>query len=284
MVSQMSIWIRCASHVLLLLLVTSCTDRVQTGAAAVAQSSPLPTKIEKIHNDVRVIHVLVALCDNVNQGIVPVSAKLGNGQQPASNLYWGAAFGVKTFFSKSPQWSKLLDVENPGPSVLERVVFKHAGDGAILVADAYDGSRMKIAVDDFLTAASGNKLENLDVGGKTVQIFSGADLIAFVGHDGLMDFHYDKSIVKNGYITQDAIILACASKQYFSPVLKKTGATPLLWTTNLMAPEAYILHDALEGWLKNETDEQIRKRAAAAYAKYQKINLNSAEGLFATGW
>jgi hypothetical protein len=284
MLSPMSILLRLASLSTFLLISISCNDPAETQTVAVAQISPTPANIEKLNNDVKVVHVLVALCDNVNQGIVPVSARLGNGQEPSANLYWGAAFGVKTFFSKSDQWSKVIDVENPRPSVLERVVFKHIGDGAILVADAYDGSRMKIAVDDFLTAASGNKLENINIEEKTIQLFSSANVIVFVGHDGLMDFHYDKPIVKNGDTKNDAIILACASKQYFGPALEKTGATPVLWTTNLMAPEAYILHDALEGWLKNETGEQIRHRAAAAYAKYQKIRLSSADGLFATGF
>jgi hypothetical protein len=284
MLSPMSMLLRLAPTAVLLLISIACAEPGEIPTAVIPQSSPTPARIEKIRNDVKVIHVLVALCDNINQGIVPVSARLGNGQEPTTNLYWGAAFGVKTFFSKSQQWTKVLDIENPASSVLERVVFKHAGDGAILVADAYDGSRMRITVDDFLTAASGNKLENIDIEGKTVQLFSSADLLAFVGHDGLMDFHYDKSISKNGDVNHDAIILACASKQYFSPALKKTGATPVLWTTNLMAPEAYILHDALEGWLKNESGEQIRKRAAAVYARYQKISVSSADGLFATGF
>ena len=37
----------------------------------------------------RIVHVFVALADNVNQGIVPVPAKLGNGEDPVHNLYWG---------------------------------------------------------------------------------------------------------------------------------------------------------------------------------------------------
>src|SRR5512143_1123153 len=55
-------------------------------------------------NPGRVIHVVVALCDNVHQGIVPVPARIGNGDDPGNNLYWGAAFGVRTFFSKSTDW------------------------------------------------------------------------------------------------------------------------------------------------------------------------------------
>src|SRR5213596_1995295 len=37
----------------------------------------------------RVAHVLVALADNKYQGIVPVPAAIGNGDDPVRNLYWG---------------------------------------------------------------------------------------------------------------------------------------------------------------------------------------------------
>ena len=83
---------------------------------------------------------------------------------------------------------------------------------------------------------------------------------------------------------RDAVILACASRNYFSAPLKKTSAAPLLWTSNLMAPEAYILHDALEGWTRGESAEEVRTRAAAAYSKYQKISVKAARGLLVTGW
>ena len=81
-----------------------------------------------------------------------------------------------------------------------------------------------------------------------------------------------------------AIILRLRGKNYFSPALQQSGATPLLWTTNLMAPEAYVLSAAIDGWMKKESDEQIRLRAADAYHKYQKCGVRAARGLFATGW
>ena len=55
-------------------------------------------------NTPRTIHVFVALCDNVHQGIVPVPKTLGNGEDPKNNLYWGALYGVKTFFRRSENW------------------------------------------------------------------------------------------------------------------------------------------------------------------------------------
>ena len=106
----------------------------------------------------RTIHVFVALCDNQHQGIVPVPAKLGNGQDPANNLYWGALYGVKTFL-KNPV--EILGTRGHGESrraspVLKGAVFKHVTSGVYLVADAYRGDKIKNAVEDFLSAAAGN--------------------------------------------------------------------------------------------------------------------------------
>jgi len=46
----------------------------------------------------------------------------------------------------------------------------------------------------------------------------------------------------------------------------------------------YILSAAVDGWLKKETDEEIRIRAAKAYNSYQNCGLKAANNLFATGW
>jgi hypothetical protein len=51
-----------------------------------------------------------------------------------------------------------------------------------------------------------------------------------------------------------------------------------------MAPEAYTLKAALDGWISAESPEQIRARSAQAYDKYQKCGLRAAQRLFATGW
>lgn len=261
-----------------------CTKAQTVVSENRAEPAPVSPKIEKIKNPGRVIHILVALCDNENQGIVPVPAHLGDGEDAAKNLYWGAAYGVKTFFSKSPHWQKIAEFENPKENVLQRIVFRHKSNDVYLVADAYRGSKIKETINDFFSAATGEKLENVSAEAKTLQISGSADLIAFVGHNGLMDFDLEKPLQKNDDEKRDAVILACASRNYFARHLKKTGANPLLWTSNLMAPEAYILHDALEGWIKNEDAQQIRVRAAAAYAKYQRISRKSAENLLVTGW
>lgn len=51
-----------------------------------------------------------------------------------------------------------------------------------------------------------------------------------------------------------------------------------------MAPEAYTLKWAIDGWIRNKTDDEIRERAAKAYHNYQKCGLNAAKRILVTGF
>jgi hypothetical protein len=232
--------------------------------------------------------VFVALADNQHQGIVPVPPALGNGSDAQRNLYWGAAYGVKTFFKSGDEWQLLSCGRGPKESILERCLFKNRNEDVFLVADAYQGSEIKSAVTDFLSAAAGKTSEDIraKVNAADVSIAAGgaADLLAYVAHDAFMDFQIVPIAGAKGNKPRRTIILACASKAFFSPYLRQTGAQPLLWTTGLMAPEAYTLRAALTGWIANEADEAIRRRAAEAYDKYQKCGVRAASRLFAAGW
>jgi hypothetical protein len=99
-----------------------------------------------------------------------------------------------------------------------------------------------------------------------------------------MDFSLQQSFKQENDRKREAIMLACYSKSYFSPHLKPGGASPLLWTSGLMAPEAYTLHDAIHEWANNSTPQQVRLAAAKAYAKYQRCSLKAAQNLLVQGW
>ena len=236
----------------------------------------------------RTVHVFVALADNLHQGIVPVAAILGNGEDAKHNLYWGSAYGVKTFFSRSADWKLLSSGEKPKDEVLERCVFKHRTANVYLVADAYRGGEIQTAILNFFDAAAGVSSGQITVknGPQTVtlNIRGDSNLVVYMGHDGLMDFKLPRISRKKTGATRQAIMLACASKSYFAEPLRASGAYPLLWTTNLMAPEAYTLKSALDGWILGEGNDQIRERAAGAYARYQKCGVDAARRLMVTGW
>ncbi len=233
---------------------------------------------EYIDKSAKVIHILVALCDNEHQGIVPVPNKIGNGQDPHNNLYWGAAYGVKTFFKRSADW-ELLKSGKHNDIVLERVVFKHKQKDYYMVADAYDGRYIKETTIDFLESTSGQQKEVLEIDGRSIGLRGNAQLIAYIGHDGLMDFTLNRNFNNSDGQERDAIILACHSKSYFTEYLEQAKANPVLWTTGLMAPEAYTIHDALSEYIDGGTDEEISKAGARAYAKYQKCGVSAASRL-----
>ena len=248
-----------------------------------AVSGTLPAQEEK-----KSIHIFVALCDRLHQGIVSSNPRLENGEDLKSNLYWGARYGIKSYFKRQKDWKLIKSSKNISPCVLERLIFKHREKSFYIIADAYRGSRIKQTVIDFLKAAAGRDVETVQIGGKTagetLSCRGGAGLICYIGHNGLMDFSLDQYPTGKNKQAKKVIILACKSKYYFKEALQKAEAYPLLWTTGLMAPEAYTLKAALDGWIHNESDKSVRKRAADSYHKYQKCGNGAALKLLATGW
>jgi hypothetical protein len=191
---------------------------------------------------------------------------------------------VKTYFVKSGDWQVLGPAKPPKPEVLERLVLKHKSKPVYLVADAYRGREIEQATMDLLQFAAGRDMENIEVNSTLLHAGGGADLVAYVGHNGLMDFRLANHPTAADKRSRSTVILACASRPYFAEPLRRTGATPLLWTNGLMAPEAYVLKAAVDGWILGEDGERIRKRAAEAYHQYQKCGTGAAMRLFASGW
>jgi hypothetical protein len=275
------------SYFIIFILTTSCKGQTQSSAEPIpaekTKSDVVNSAPAQIDSSYRAIHVFVALCDNKYQGIVPVPAGIGNGQDPKSNLYWGTAYGIKSYFKKSKEWTlEKLVVSNP--IKLERLVFKHRSKKVYLVADAYDGKYIKECTVDFLRSSSGQNKDTMNINGKAIGIGGNSSLLAYIGHDGLMDFQLSEHFVNVDEKKRDIIILACYSKAYFSNHLKEANVNPIVWTSGLMAPEAYTVHDALTGYLNDENNQQIRTRAALAYSKYQKCTVKAAMNLLVTGW
>lgn len=264
-------------------LMLACGNDKSQKQAKISKNNSKKKNTISFESDAKTIHIFVALCDNKYQGIVPVPEKIGNGQDPDNNLYWGCAFGVRSYFKKRKEW-KLVETRKLKSEKLERIIFKHITKNYYLIADAYDGKFIKEATVDFLNSSSGKTKDTLKIRKTTIGIGGNSKLLAYVGHDGLMDFQLNETFENTDKVKRDVIILACYSKNYFSPHLAKANVNPLVWTTNLMAPEAYTLHDAISGYLLNESNEQIRTRAAKAYSKYQKCSEKAARNLLVTSW
>jgi len=233
-----------------------------------------------------VAHVVVALCDNVHQGIVPVPNALGDGANPQTNLYWGAMYGVRSWFRRSADWKAVPIAPSKDSRVLDRVLFRGevTRDGkrgeVYLFAEAWNGQYIADAIRYFLELNRGEHVEALLAGGSELDVGGGAHVIAFVGHNGLMDFAaptLPRSPVKPA--PHAGIVLACMSDSYFTPLLGE-HTVPLLMTTGLMAPEAYTLDAALMEWFSGKSSAAVHGAAASAYARYQRTSERAAFRLF----
>lgn len=231
----------------------------------------------------KTIHLFVALCDNDTQGIVKVGEKIGNGNDPANNLYWGCNDGTRSYFSRSKQWTRLEIITPENSPILQHIIFKHKTTGTILIADAYQGSKIKTCTQHYLQSLQGTYNPKITTKNQKSPLQAGAkaNLVAYIGHNGLMDFNLEIPIQIPNPPKIDTITLCCISKSYF-PIHFTKNTNPILQTKSLMYPGAFILHDALEGYLKNETKTQIYNRAAKAYAKNQKISTRAAKTIFQT--
>lgn len=209
------------------------------------------------------VAVFVALCDNATQGIVPVPAKIGDGDKPEANLYWGCSDGFSGCFRASKAW-KLQRKEVPEDKrIFERLVYLHESGTIEVTAEAWRGSEIKACLTAFETAlVSGNQ-----------------DLCAYIGHNVLTDGEVPPPEKKAAKPT-DAIVLCCISDRYFKDRLTNLGAKPVLLTTQLMYPGAFLLRDGLPVWAQGRSELEIRQAAATAYAWNQKISSKAAAGVF----
>jgi hypothetical protein len=111
----------------------------------------------------------------------------------------------------------------------------------------------------------------------------GAALLAFVGHNGLMDMRAPvEPQARPGTSPRSSVVLACSSRPYFRDLLLDCGAHPLLLTTGRMAPEAYTLEAAVTAFAVRNPPDQVREAAASAYHRYQKCGMNGARRLFSS--
>jgi hypothetical protein len=273
-------------HWILVLFIPFGLFEVSYSSANTTQSSIERMNADSASGKPLVAHVIVALCDNEYQGIVPVPKAIGNGDDPNNNLYWGAGYGVKTFFRRSPNWKTISLAASDNTKILDQAIFKREINRngkkvmAYVFAEAWRGREIAAATEQFLKITQGNHQQTVKLDQTEIAVGSNAHLIAYVGHNGLMDF-YPPELHKNpdDKLARTAVILACKSYEYFENLID-TPTSLLLTTRSFMAPEAYSLEAAISSWFENSDKEKVAADASKAYAKYQKISEKSARTVF----
>jgi hypothetical protein len=210
------------------------------------------------------VAVFIALCDNASQGIIPVPAKIGNGDDPTNNLYWGCGDGLPSVLKASKGWNFVRNDTPPNSNVLKRSIFTDREALTEVAIEGWRGSEIRACLQAFETA-----------------LVSGEhSLCIFIGHNVLMDGKIPE-LGKKASKPVDAMVLCCKSKSYFKGRLENLGARPVLLTTQLMYPGGFLVRDTIPLWAHGASPKELRTVAGMSYARNQKISSKAATGVFA---
>jgi hypothetical protein len=234
--------------------------------------------------------VIVPLCDN---RLIRCGGQ-GAGD-PASldkNLYWGRAFGARRFFEENAkQFRRIARQTGTGP-VLEQLVYRRWVPGArwgltkdveqLVVLEAFHGREIDAAVRAFYDEATGGGSASFQEGEATRTV--PVHVVGYAGHNRLMDGVALDTLVGLRRESQQAVpsfTFACKSAPYFGAALASGGSSALVMTTDLMAPEGYVIEAMARGLGDRLSRAALRQRVVAAYARWQRIPERTASGIFA---
>lgn len=234
-----------------------------------------------------VITVHVALCSN--KSIWCGNKKLGNGDNPRTNLYWGGASGFTAWFRhRRRAYKQVFRDAGDGKVILDRVVYhrrvkwlskrwRRLGVSKpfdiYLVGLAYRGRYIGKAVDALIrqTATGAGVALKLKTG-KTLAIGGRGHLVGYAGHNYLMDtggrWKWPKITRK---LPVGYFMLACMSAQYVAPKLTHKLTHAVLLTRVLMYPGAFTIDGIVRALSHAQPQRWVFRRACAYYARYSKV-------------
>jgi hypothetical protein len=242
-----------------------------------------------------VVQVHVPLCDN---DIIPCgNARLGDGDNPRTNLYWSTRPGFARWFTrKGSGWKAVATGDGDAlglADVLEVRVYartvtasrdwrrRGAPDrfAVYVVAFAWRGSAIDAALDAYAADLYGSRARRLPVGEITLEAGGAAHLVAYVGHNRLMDRDYVWPRARAAE-PKGAIAIACHTAAYMEGVVPAATRVPLLMTRDYLFANAAPLEGAVLAFAEGGGYPAIRQGAAEGYADAQQREVRKIRGAF----
>ena len=243
-----------------------------------------------------VAEVHVPLCDN---SIIPCgNARLGDGDNPDTNLYWSTTPGFGAWFARRGNgWKRVLHQRGDATGsahlvaidVYRRTIktpaaWRKRGVPASyeldLVIHGWRGTAIDQALAAYASDISGGPARTLVLDDRSTLAAGGAaQLVAWVGHNRLMalpPFGWPAA----SKTIQGTIAIACHTAAYMEAEVSGATRVPLLMTRDFLFANAAPLEATVLAFASGGSYARLRLDAATAYAKVRDRPVAKIAGAF----
>lgn len=243
-----------------------------------------------------VVEVHVPLCDNTI--IRCGNPKLGDGDNPETNLYWATTPGFGEWFARrGGGWKRVLRqraADTGDRDVLAVHVYRRRVEAPAawrkrgvpakveldIVVHGWRGKAIDRALAAYAADVSGSTARTLVLDdGSKLDAGGAAQIVAWVGHNRLMDLD-TFAWPTPGTATKGAIAIACHTAAYMEEPVPAATRVPLLMTRDFLFANAAPLEAAVLAFAAGGNYAAIRLDAATAYAKIQEREVRQVFGAF----
>lgn len=261
--------------------------RAAPSAELIAASSVTAASFQS--NLVRTIlqqgHLTVTLHVGLTDGEAAPS-KFTNGNDPRTNLCWGALYGVDTHMANAAGWRRFYGDKGDGKRIIRRSVFARrvtasaewvaAGVDQVfdvyVLANAWPASRLRDAMNQPIRDACADGPVMITQDGVSLAFGSASCMVGYLGPNAMADAYWDPfEACPSGAPSRVGLFyLSSMSAVYLYDSAVRHGFYPVLFARLPIVPEAYLFDGMMQALLEGELDEGFLDSAASAYAKYQK--------------
>jgi len=222
---------------------------------------------------------------------------LADGNNPKTNLYWGALFGIETHFANAAGWRRAYTDNGDGAGIIRRVVFQRRAEPTVawrargvtksfdvyVLANAWPSSRIVDSMEQPLRDALCGEVVALPVDGRTLQFAGASAVVGYVGQNHMLDEYWDPFAALGDCSSerQVGVFYLCprSAVVLHKPVVNH-GLYSVLFTRSAVTPEAYLVDGMFKALLSGELGDGFVADAAAEYARYQKsVSFRRAESM-----
>ncbi len=255
------------------------------------QSATFPEPIPFEQSAVRMIEaegyftvtVHVGLADHASS---TVASRFGDGDDPSTNLCWGALYGVETHLANAGGWRRAFTDDGGGGEIVRRVVFHRVAApteawlslgvtspfDVYVLANAWPSRSIAAAMEQPLRDAMTDAETVLAVDGHDVAFGAGSAVVGYFGHNLMLDAYWDPfaSLVAGEHPYQAGVFYLCSrSAVVLHQAVVDHGLYSVLFVRDPVVPEAYLLDGMLKAIVRGELGDGVLDGAAAEYARYQ---------------